>query len=79
MNLLVFLPNSPQYIECIFACILANINLLHCSYDNILKNIFLPEIDLIVTSRENWDIIDKMLSKSSKYLIDPIKKKLIIV
>ena len=65
--ILCFLPNCIEYIECIFASIRANVNTLPCSYSNILKFILLPDIDLILTTRDHLKIIDLLLKTEVWY------------
>ena len=47
----MLLPNCIEYIECIFASIIANVNTLHCSYNNILKFILLPDIGFNINNK----------------------------
>ena len=77
--ILCFLPNCIEYIECIFASIIANVNTLHCSYSNILKFILLPDIDLILTTRDHLKIIDLLLKKCNSDIANDIIDKCIVV
>ena len=77
--ILCFLPNCIEYIECIFASIIANVNTLHCSYSNILKFILLPDIDLILTTRDHLKIIDLLLKKCNSEIANDIMDKCIVV
>ena len=77
--ILCFLPNCIEYIECIFASIIANVNTLHCSYSNILKFILLPDIDLILTTRDHLKIIDLLLKKCNFEIARDIMDKCIVV
>jgi hypothetical protein len=77
--ILCFLPNCIEYIECIFASIIANVNTLHCSYSNILKFILLPDIDLILTTRDHLKIIDLLLKKCNSEIASDIMDKCIVV
>ena len=56
-----------------------NVNTLHCSYNNILKFILLPDIDIIVTTRENIKIINLLLEKCNKDIVEDVMTKCIIV
>jgi hypothetical protein len=77
--ILCFLPNCIEYIECIFASIIANVNTLHCSYSNILKFILLPDIDLILTTRDHLKIINLLLKKCNSEITNDIMDKCIVV
>ena len=77
--ILFFLPNCIEYIECIYASVLSNINTIHCSYDNILKYILLPNIDLIITTKEYLHIINKLLDKCNITIRNEISAKILIV
>jgi hypothetical protein len=77
--ILCFLPNCIEYIECIFASVIANVNTLHCSYSNILKFILLPDIDLILTTRKHLKIIDLLLKKCNSEIASDIMDKCIVV
>jgi hypothetical protein len=76
---ILFMPNCIEYIECIFASVMANVNSLHCSYENILKYILLPDIDLIITTKSNLDIINTLLYKCNENIANEIRSKMIIV
>jgi hypothetical protein len=77
--ILYFLPNCIEYMECIFACILSNINSVHCSYNNILKYLLLPDIDIIITTHSHLRILNLLLTKCNDEIIKDIKNKTIIV
>ena len=78
-NVLVFLPNCVEYIECIFSCILGNINLLHCTYRNIIKYIFHPSIDLIITCDSHKKIIGNLLGDSNNFIGKEINDKILLI
>jgi hypothetical protein len=77
--ILLFMPNCIEYIECIFASIMANVSTLHCSYENILKHILLPEIDLIITTKTNLHLINTLLNSCNEKIANEIRSKMIIV
>ena len=77
--ILCFLPNCIEYIECIFASIIANVNTLHCSYSNILKFILLPDIDIILTTKKHLKIINLLLKKCNSEIAEDVMNKCIIV
>jgi len=77
--ILLFMPNCIEYIECIFASIMANVSTLHCSYENILKYILLPEVDLIITTKSNLHLINTLLGSCNGEIANEIRSKMIMV
>ena len=77
--ILLFMPNCIEYVECIFASIMANVSTLHCSYENILRHILLPEIDLIITTKSNLQLINTLLNSCNDKIANEIRSKMIMV